>query len=1190
MSVPLEVCTTTWRPFGERLLTVASHWKPILPGRSAGSSKVFPRAVPKIGRSSNAPQSDCRCCLPSSTRWPRSWLESGAKPTALIGHSVGEYTAACFAGVLTAHDAMTLVQLRGRLFDTLPAGGMLSVAASADEVRSYLTGEVDLAVVNGPASCVVSGTGPDVDALATRLQADGLEAVRLHIAVAAHSRVVEPILPSFRALLVTTPLAPPRIPVISNVTGTWLTEAQATDPDYWVEHLRRPVQFSDGLRELFGQQNSALLEVGPGRVLSSLARQHPERPSTTVVVESMRHPQDPHDDLETLLIAQARLWVNGVSLTWESGYVGQTRRRIPLPTYAFDRKSFGPPSRSDRLANQPAPPVTAHPQSEPPSGLSPPPISIPATAAPSVAFDRHGAIQSALREVVQGLSGVADGEFHAEATFVALGFDSLLLTQLAQAIQRKFGIRFKFRRFFEDLATVRAVVVNLAEHLPADAFAPPPTQSPELVSPPSALLQSLGDLRASPTEGVSVVENVIREQLSLMVQQLAMLRGTTETPLSVAPALVEAPFTSAPSTPPPSTTASRSVESTALGAVASMGRSTTLDLTPTQRKYLAEFTAGYTARTKESKELAQRFRPQHADPRTVSGFTKLWKELVYPIVVSRSSGSRLWDVDGNEYVDLLCGFGPTFLGHGHPAIVDAVGAQLARGYELGPQTPLAGKVAALFCELTGQERVSFVNTGSEAVQAALRIARTVTGRTKVATFSRDYHGNFDEMLVRGLRQGNAPRTVPSAPGIPQRAVDDVIVLDYGTPESLEYLRACASELAAIVVEPVQSRRPEFQPREFLHELRRLTTASETLLVFDEVVTGFRVGLGGAQAHFGVQADLATYGKVLGGGLPIGAVAGRADFMDTFDGGQWQYGDDSMPAKPVTFFAGTFARHPLAMAAAWATLSFLKDEGPALWRNLHARAERLATTLDGICRREGLPLRMPQFCSIMYPRIDDGHPLAYLLFYELRARGVYLHEPYPCYLNLAHTDDDVSRVVDAFEAAVASMQRGGFFEAGPTATPPSEPSPTTTKVPLTAGQSEIWLASRVSAEASCAFNEMASVNLVGALDTNAFHEALQQLIARHEALRVTVSPDGQSQRIAPRLDVALTVDDFSGRSEESSVAGIQQILDNEKHQPFDLQSGPLIRCRLIRSRRGATSVRTERPPPCLRWMVARHSVE
>ncbi len=242
--------------------------------------------------------------------------------------------------------------------------------------------------------------------------------------------------------------------------------------------------------------------------------------------------------------------------------------------------------------------------------------------------------------------------------------------------------------------------------------------------------------------------------------------------------------------------------------------------------------------------------------------------------------------------------------------------------------------------------MSFVNTGSEAVQAALRIARTVTGRTKVATFTRDYHGNFDEMLVRGLRRGNEPRTVPSAPGIPQRAVDDVIVLDYGTDESLEFLKRSAHELAAIVVEPIQSRRPEFQPREFLQALRALTQTSETLLVFDEVVTGLRIGPGGAQAHFGIQADLATYGKVLGGGMPIGAVAGRAEFMDTFDGGQWQYGDESMPVKPVTFFAGTFARHPLAMAAAKATLTYLKAGGQSLWDGLNTRCDRLADALDG----------------------------------------------------------------------------------------------------------------------------------------------------------------------------------------------------------------------------------------------------
>ena len=192
-------------------------------------------------------------------------------------------------------------------------------------------------------------------------------------------------------------------------------------------------------------------------------------------------------------------------------------------------------------------------------------------------------------------------------------------------------------------------------------------------------------------------------------------------------------------------------------------------------------------------------------------------------------------------------------------------------------------------------------------------------------FAGAYHGIFDEVLVRARGR---PRRCRSRRASRSSMVDNVVVLDYGSPDALEYLKAHGDELAAVLVEPVQSRRPELQPREFLHEVRRLTEASGTALVFDEVVTGFRAHPGGAQAIFGVRADMATYGKVIGGGLPIGLVAGRREYMDALDGGAWQYGDDSIPEVGVTFFAGTFVRHPLALAAARAVVAQLEERGPS----------------------------------------------------------------------------------------------------------------------------------------------------------------------------------------------------------------------------------------------------------------------
>ncbi len=284
----------------------------------------------------------------------------------------------------------------------------------------------------------------------------------------------------------------------------------------------------------------------------------------------------------------------------------------------------------------------------------------------------------------------------------------------------------------------------------------------------------------------------------------------------------------------------------------------------------------------------------------MAGYKQLWKEMVYPIYINRSEGSKVWDVDGNEYLDFVMGFGASLFGHRPPFVVDAVREQLNQGFETGPIHPMAGEVARMIREFTGMQRVGFTNTGSEAVLAATRVARTVTGRDKIAVFAGAYHGIFDEVLFRPLTINGETRTAPIAPGIPDSALAEVIVLDYGNPQSLEIIRSRGSEIAAVLVEPVQSRRLDLQPREFMHELRRITEQTGSALIFDEVVTGFRLHPGGAQAYFGVRADLATYGKVIGGGIPVGVVTGIPRFMDALDGGAGSTETLRLPRSELRF--------------------------------------------------------------------------------------------------------------------------------------------------------------------------------------------------------------------------------------------------------------------------------------------------
>ena len=251
-------------------------------------------------------------------------------------------------------------------------------------------------------------------------------------------------------------------------------------------------------------------------------------------------------------------------------------------------------------------------------------------------------------------------------------------------------------------------------------------------------------------------------------------------------------------------------------------KTTSPDLTPHQVKRLDELIARHTKRTAKSKALTQAYRQVLADPRVVSGFRPQWKEIVYPIVTERSQGSRIWDVDGNEYIDLVNGFGPIMLGHRPEFVEKAIEKQLHEGFETGPQSPLAGEVAKMFCEITGNERMTFCNTGSEAVMAALRIARTVTGRNKVVFFSGDYHGMFDEVLVKGFKnKAGEPQSAPIAPGIPRENVSNIVVLNYGAAESLDWIRRNAEDLASrsYPESRCESRLLRFmQPIEFLRDL------------------------------------------------------------------------------------------------------------------------------------------------------------------------------------------------------------------------------------------------------------------------------------------------------------------------------------------------------------------------------------
>ncbi|MFN0059175.1 MAG: SDR family NAD(P)-dependent oxidoreductase [Planctomycetota bacterium] len=268
------------------------------------------------------------------------WLSWGVTPTALLGHSMGENAAAVLAGVYSFEDGLGLVALRGQLTESVGEGAMLSVPMRADELKALLGPDLDLAIINAPELAVASGSTAAIDALSALLEGRGLEVQRLRIRVAGHSRHLDPILERFRAYMKSLRLKPPQIPLVSNTTGTWLKPEEATDPEYWVRHLRQTIRFSDGVSTLLKEPERVLLEVGPGRMLSSLARQNPAVKPSHSLVPSLRHPDDPVSDVAFFTTSLGRLWASGVTIDENKLWPNERRRRVSLPTYAFQRQRY----------------------------------------------------------------------------------------------------------------------------------------------------------------------------------------------------------------------------------------------------------------------------------------------------------------------------------------------------------------------------------------------------------------------------------------------------------------------------------------------------------------------------------------------------------------------------------------------------------------------------------------------------------------------------------------------------------------------------------------------------------------------------------------------------------------------------------------------------------------------------------
>ena len=382
----------------------------------------------------------------------------------------------------------------------------------------------------------------------------------------------------------------------------------------------------------------------------------------------------------------------------------------------------------------------------------------------------------------------------------------------------------------------------------------------------------------------------------------------------------------------------------------------------------------------------------------------------YPRFLDRGLGSHVWDVDGKEYIDLIGSWGPLILGHCCEVVEQAVSEAIRKGLSFGAPTAAEVDMAELVCDMTGIEMVRMVNSGTEAVMSALRLARGATGRSKIIKFAGCYHGHTDAMLVKagsGALTGGAPDSA----GVPAEIAGDTLTANYNDLNSVEVLlKANPGQVAAVIVEPVAANMGVVPPRPgFLQGLRKLCDESGALLIFDEVITGFRLAPGGAQEYYGVRADLVTYGKIIGGGMPVGAYGGSRKLMEQV-----------APLGPV-YQAGTLSGNPVAMAAGLAQLRILKST-PEIYENLERRGAMLEKGLKEAL--SGIPVQVNRVGSLLTVFFTDKPVTGYdaarssdlerfrRWYLGLLVQGIYAAPSQfeAMFLCNAHTDEEIEKIV------------------------------------------------------------------------------------------------------------------------------------------------------------------------------------
>lgn len=1050
----------------------------------------------------------------------RLWMSWVGTPAAVMGHSLGEYVAATIAGVFSLDDAIKLVATRARLMGQLPAGrsGMISVLADQqrvqDEIQRFGEAGLTIAGLNAPASTVVAGEVLLLEHFSRHLESASINSIAMNVSHGFHSPHMNGIIDEFKQVARTVDYRQPRIPLVSNVSGTWVDDKQLLDADYWAQHTLAPVNFMGGISSLLTLGHLRFIEIGPKPTLIQLAKScvtgsAAPLTNTASEIDWLASLKPGNSDLQQLKQALSSLYCLGVNIHWSKYFSEVPMSAAPLPDYPFNRQSYWQKPNANSLTNahnlavierDPAHPIIAETNtfdnSNITNGLMNPEGSN-AMSSHVNAVSREAQFKTIIAQIIGKALEKSVDDIDPSLSFMEMGADSIIIVEALREVEELFNITISVRQIFEELTDINSLAAYIDGHIAPEwkqsnsgtdtAQATPVHPGTEQYSAPVAASAAnhsplfaqtrsavpaqypVAPVNTQPFSASTHVLNpvpqdnlftqqlhVVSQAMNLIAQQLHSLQGTVPAngqytnPIPVVPATpiiatartetarTETEKLSQPvhqvavesARPAPVAKDQPAIAKDKLGSLFyGKASNNTSGWDGEQAAYFEQFSSAYIAKTKTSKALAATDRKTLADSRAAIGFRLSIKEMLYLIVSNRAKGTRLWDVDGNEYLDVTMGFGVYLFGSNPDFITRVLQQNIDSMEVIGPRSHLVGKVSALMAELTGLERFTFCNSGTEAVMAAIRLARSTTKKIKIVVFDGSYHGHSDYTLAK--KDKHSPYGLPLADGTPKSVAENIIVLEYGNPDSINIIRQHAHELAAVLVEPVQSRNPALQPREFLQELRRVTQDTNVCLIFDEMITGFRIHQGGAQAWFGVKADMAAYGKTIAGGLPIGVVAGSAKYMDGIDGGAWSYGDNSYPETERVFFGGTFNQHPLAMMGAYETLKYLKQQGPALQERLNRLTNSLVSQLNNYFTAVDFPLRAVNFGSLF--RFEFSQNME-LFFYHLLQNGIFIWEWRSGFISTAHTEKDIEFILAAVKKSVEQLRNGGFYRSTKTPIP------------------------------------------------------------------------------------------------------------------------------------------------------------